>query len=218
MIRITDGERKLALHRGGARQQLPPDPNQRHRGQRPLVAAKQPANDRSLAPRPERGRLPRTRDMLDDTGALDEQVVDRVVDPVEFGPQRGQTTTTPAIHGSWLLLLAGGFDCWNWAGHRSRRKGVADLYQRPLEVTRSTGALTGRRSYVLFALAGCCGVGLSENGPSDAQLSENPFGRYPLRAAPAGPMQRRDGPARDTIRLGKILQPRPCHVRRWDRA
>ena len=110
----------------------------------------------------------RTRDMLDDTGALDEQIVDRIVDPVEFGPQRGQTTATPAIHGSWLLLPAGGFDCWNWAGHHSRRKGVADLYQRPLEVTRKHRGLTRRTSQALFALADCCGIGCSENGLADA--------------------------------------------------
>ena len=35
--------------------------------------------------------------MFDDLGALHQQIVDRVVNPVEFGPKRGQTAGAPAI-------------------------------------------------------------------------------------------------------------------------
>ncbi len=45
---------------------------------------------------------------------------------------------------------------------------MADLYQRPLEVTRKHRGLTRRTSQALFALADCCGIGCSENGLADA--------------------------------------------------
>ena len=101
--------------------------------------------------------------MLDHLGALHQQVVDRVVDPVEFGPQRGQTAGAPAIQRERFLLPRRwpGDRRRDRAGHHSRRQGEADLAEahrsaNPLHASRTHAvppvASGARRSYASAAM------------------------------------------------------------------
>jgi hypothetical protein len=79
------------------------------------MTTQQPPDDRGLAPRPKRRRLAGPRNVFDNLGALHQQIVDRIVDPVEFGPQGRQTTGTPAIDSGRILAAGTG-----WAGGNGR--------------------------------------------------------------------------------------------------
>lgn len=68
------------------------------------MTSDQAAKDRRFSAGPECSRLAGPGHVFDDFGTLYQQVVDRVVDPIQFGPQCGQATGAPTILGSRLLL------------------------------------------------------------------------------------------------------------------
>jgi hypothetical protein len=85
---IAHRDSEPPLHCRGASQQLAPDADHRLRGKVSGVRAQQAADDRGLAPGTKRARLAGDRHALDHTRALHQQVVQPVVDTVEFGTQR----------------------------------------------------------------------------------------------------------------------------------
>ena len=86
-----------ALHRGGAGQQFAPDAAPASAAaDAPLCRRQQAADDRGLAPGPIGAALAGLRHLLHHPGAPHQQVVHGVVDPVQFGAQRGEAAG-PAI-------------------------------------------------------------------------------------------------------------------------
>ena len=84
---FADGDDYGRLHGRRAGQHFPPHAKQRMCWQGAAVPTDQAADDRCLPPRAERGGLAGPGDMLDHLGPLHQQVMDRVVDAVEFGAQ-----------------------------------------------------------------------------------------------------------------------------------
>ena len=62
-----------------------------------MMASDQPPQDGSFSSGSESGRFAGASDVLDDFGPLNQQVVHRVVDSIQFGSQCGQTTRAPGI-------------------------------------------------------------------------------------------------------------------------
>ena len=85
VFHIADSKGKSTLHRRRAGQKLPPDADQCDRRQRPVVTTDQPSEDRGFTPGPECGGLAGARHIFDDLCPLHQQVMNRIVDPIEFG-------------------------------------------------------------------------------------------------------------------------------------
>ena len=68
------------------------------------MAAEQASDDRGFAARAECCGLAGAGHVLDDFGTLDQQVVQGVVDSIEFGSERRQATGAPAILRSGRFL------------------------------------------------------------------------------------------------------------------
>ena len=89
-VGVADGNGKAALHAGRRGEELAPDADDALRRQGAVMARQQPAQDGSLPPGPESDDARRfgRGDALDDFSAADQQIVDGVVELVEFGAQR----------------------------------------------------------------------------------------------------------------------------------
>ncbi len=101
---LARGRREASVHRGvadsdehalllgdGGGEHLPPDADDGLARQRALMPRQQAADDLGLAPRAQRAAaFFRDRHPLHDRGALHQQVVDAVIQPVQLLPEGGQ--------------------------------------------------------------------------------------------------------------------------------
>ena len=101
-VRLAHRHRERRLHRRGPGQQLAPDAHQRLRRQRAAVLRSRRRMIDGLPSGTIGAALAGARHPLHHARALHQQVVERIVDPVEFGAQRGEAAR-PAILRWWFL-------------------------------------------------------------------------------------------------------------------
>ena len=94
--RLAHRHREGSLHRRGPRQQLPPDAHDCLRGQCAAVLSQQAADHRGLPAGTIGAALAGARHLLHHPRTLYQQRVERIVDPIQFGAQRGEAAR-PAI-------------------------------------------------------------------------------------------------------------------------
>ena len=101
-IGIAHRQQQRALQRRAAADQLPPDPHQADRRKAAGVARQQPPDDRRLAAGAQRHPplVAERADLSHDSGTIHQQVVQGVIQTVEFLAQRSQRRRRAGCHGA----------------------------------------------------------------------------------------------------------------------